>query len=146
MYVVSRTSPDDIGLTDNKYDTEEYPDFVGEPPVHRFTLAGWTQLCLRKDALGLGLGGGLRPGQYVTLMDTVVERLCPCCHTWNTKTSDAEVRPLTFYIVEHEAFLFALQDQRLIPIEMGGEFAVGHTVICEPLTAEMIELNSLLEP
>lgn len=146
MYVVTRTGLYDIGLTDNKYEDEEYPDFIGEPPVHRFTLAGWTQLCLRKDVLGLGLGEGLRPGQYVTLMDTVIQRECPCSHTWNTKTSDEEVLPLTFYIVEHEAFLFALQDKRLIPVEMGGEFAVGHTIVCEPFTQEMMELNSLLEP
>lgn len=145
MYVVTRTGPQDIELTDNKYNTEEYPDFMGEPPVHKFTLTGWIQLCIRKDVLDLGLGDHLRPGQFVTLMDTVVERQCPCCHTWHTKTADDKL-PLTFYIVEHEAFLFAIADGRLIPVEMGGEFAVGHTVVCEPLTQELIQLNSLLEP
>src|SRR4051812_16634740 len=128
MYVIARPFENIITLTDSKYDQEEHPDFVGPPPLHVFTLAGWIQVCIRRDVLDIGLNAGMPPGAHTGtgLIETVIERLTPDQFVWHTKMNP-NLEALNFYLVEHDAMLQAMQSGRIMPVEMteqGGELAL----------------------
>lgn len=143
-YIIERPEKDLVTLRDSKYgDEEAHPDFVGPSPVHKFSLAGWVQLCQLRWFLDVGMGAGLKSGKYVRSIDTVVERQGPDHFVWHT-TEDSKLPTLEFTLVEHEAFILAMESGRIKPVELDeGELDVYHKVVCAPPSREVIDLETL---
>lgn len=113
-YEMSRPEEDKFLLRDSK---------LGDAsPVHLFTFKGWSEVMERvpKD---MAIGTDSAPvGTVLTLSETVIERTSPNTFVWRTLLGNGDTEPLTFNLLEHDAFLSC--EDEFTPEESGGCFEV----------------------